>query len=114
MPVAAVGGVPPGHGQPPTCFQKIRMGFMMGCMIGGATGVLIGGFSALRMGLRGKELLIQITFSSVIEMRSFYVYKSLDLKVNQLSSLTELRRSAELGYFGILVKGSISSSIRGV
>ncbi|EYC08597.1 hypothetical protein Y032_0065g3636 [Ancylostoma ceylanicum] len=59
MPVAAVGGVPPGHGQPPTCFQKIRMGFMMGCMIGGATGVLIGGFSALRMGLRGKELLIQ-------------------------------------------------------
>ncbi|KIH42193.1 reactive oxygen species modulator 1 family protein [Ancylostoma duodenale] len=35
------------------------MGFMMGCMIGGATGVLIGGFSALRMGLRGKELLIQ-------------------------------------------------------
>ncbi|KIH44233.1 reactive oxygen species modulator 1 family protein [Ancylostoma duodenale] len=58
MPVAAVGG-PPGHGQPPTCFQKIRMGFMMGCMIGGATGVLIGGFSALRMGLRGKELLIQ-------------------------------------------------------
>ncbi|KAK6737239.1 hypothetical protein RB195_019747 [Necator americanus] len=59
MPVAAVGGVPGGHGQQPTCFQKIRLGFMMGCMIGGATGVLIGGFSALRMGLRGKELLIQ-------------------------------------------------------
>lgn len=32
----------------------------MGCMIGGATGVLLGGFSALRMGLRGKELLIQV------------------------------------------------------
>ncbi|KAK6017460.1 reactive oxygen species modulator 1 family protein [Ostertagia ostertagi] len=32
---------------------------MMGCMIGGATGVLIGGFSAFRMGLRGKEMLIQ-------------------------------------------------------
>ncbi|PIO66288.1 hypothetical protein TELCIR_11998, partial [Teladorsagia circumcincta] len=57
MPVAAVGGVPGGH--QPTCFQKIRLGFMMGCMIGGATGVLIGGFSAFRMGLRGKEMLIQ-------------------------------------------------------
>ncbi|VDO80736.1 unnamed protein product [Heligmosomoides polygyrus] len=57
MPVAAVGGVPGGH--QPTCFQKIRLGFMMGCMIGGATGVLLGGFSAFRMGLRGKEMLIQ-------------------------------------------------------
>ncbi|KAK6043198.1 hypothetical protein COOONC_19297 [Cooperia oncophora] len=34
---------------------------MMGCMIGGATGVLIGGFSAFRMGLRGREMLIQIS-----------------------------------------------------
>ncbi|VDM62299.1 unnamed protein product [Angiostrongylus costaricensis] len=57
MPVAAVGGVP--GGQQPTCFQKVRLGFMMGCMIGGATGVLIGGFSGLRMGLRGKELITQ-------------------------------------------------------
>ncbi|KHJ91103.1 hypothetical protein OESDEN_09038 [Oesophagostomum dentatum] len=55
-PVGAVSGVPSGQ---PTCFQKIRLGFMMGCMIGGATGVLIGGFAGLRMGLRGKELLIQ-------------------------------------------------------
>ncbi|EYC08596.1 hypothetical protein Y032_0065g3636 [Ancylostoma ceylanicum] len=72
MPVAAVGGVPPGHGQPPTCFQKIRMGFMMGCMIGGATGVLIGGFSALRMGLRGKELLIQAESHIDITSREFF------------------------------------------
>ncbi|VDK67505.1 unnamed protein product [Cylicostephanus goldi] len=58
-PVAAHTGVPGGQ---PTCFQKIRLGFMMGCMIGGATGVLIGGFAGLRMGLRGKELLKQVTF----------------------------------------------------
>ncbi|VDO72103.1 unnamed protein product [Heligmosomoides polygyrus] len=58
MPVAAVEGVPGGH--QPTCFQKIRLGFMMGCMIRGATGVPLGGFLAFRMGLRGREMLIQI------------------------------------------------------
>uniref|UniRef100_A0AC35F220 Reactive oxygen species modulator 1 n=1 Tax=Panagrolaimus sp. PS1159 TaxID=55785 RepID=A0AC35F220_9BILA len=48
-----------GH-QGPTCFQKLKMGFMMGAMIGGATGVLLGSFAAWRMGLRGTEMVKQI------------------------------------------------------
>ncbi|CAD5229614.1 unnamed protein product [Bursaphelenchus okinawaensis] len=49
-----------GQGQQgPTCMQKLKMGFMMGAMIGASTGVLLGGFSAWRMGLRGREMLIQ-------------------------------------------------------
>lgn len=43
----------------------------MGCMIGGATGVLLGGFSAFRMGLRGKEMLIQVLIFSVLFLFSF-------------------------------------------
>ncbi|KAE9548843.1 hypothetical protein FO519_007947 [Halicephalobus sp. NKZ332] len=49
-----------GGGQGPTCFQKLKMGFMMGAMIGGATGVLLGGFGAWRLGLRGREMFTQI------------------------------------------------------
>ncbi|CAJ0960285.1 unnamed protein product, partial [Mesorhabditis belari] len=56
--------VPTSHqaagGQSASCFQKLRMGFMMGCMIGGATGVLLGGFGAFRGGLRGKEMIVQM------------------------------------------------------
>ncbi|MFH4978142.1 hypothetical protein AB6A40_004851 [Gnathostoma spinigerum] len=46
--------------QGPSCFTKLKMGFMMGAMIGGATGVLLGSFAAFRMGMRGKEMFVQI------------------------------------------------------
>ncbi|KAK0404746.1 hypothetical protein QR680_017607 [Steinernema hermaphroditum] len=60
MPVPQGYGVVGGGQQGPSCFQKLKMGFMMGAMIGGATGVLLGGFSAFRMGLRGREMLVQV------------------------------------------------------
>ncbi|XP_076437692.1 reactive oxygen species modulator 1-like [Babylonia areolata] len=44
-------------GQGPSCFDKVKMGFMMGFCVGMASGALFGGFSALRYGLRGRELL---------------------------------------------------------
>lgn len=31
-----------------SCFDKLKMGFLMGCMIGGSTGVIIGTFTTLR------------------------------------------------------------------
>uniref|UniRef100_A0A183C0N8 Reactive oxygen species modulator 1 n=1 Tax=Globodera pallida TaxID=36090 RepID=A0A183C0N8_GLOPA len=58
--------VPPGYQvvqqgrKGPSCFDKLKLGFAMGCVIGGSTGFLIGSFTSLRMGLRGRELFRQI------------------------------------------------------
>uniref|UniRef100_A0A0M3HUR6 Reactive oxygen species modulator 1 n=2 Tax=Ascaris TaxID=6251 RepID=A0A0M3HUR6_ASCLU len=49
-----------GGGQQPSCWTKLKLGFMMGAVIGGATGVLLGSYAAFRMGLRGKEMVVQI------------------------------------------------------
>ncbi|XP_027723064.1 reactive oxygen species modulator 1 isoform X1 [Vombatus ursinus] len=61
MPVA-VG--PYGQSQP-TCFDRVKMGFVMGCAVGMAAGALFGTFSCLssiqayssRIGMRGRELM---------------------------------------------------------
>ncbi|CAL2033125.1 unnamed protein product [Caenorhabditis brenneri] len=58
MPVPAGYSAVP-HGSGPSCLTKIQTGLMMGAMIGGATGILLGGFMGFRAGLRGKELLLQ-------------------------------------------------------
>jgi len=44
------------QGQGPSCFQKMKTGFMLGFCIGMASGALFGGFGALRMGMRGRDL----------------------------------------------------------
>ncbi|XP_004929285.1 reactive oxygen species modulator 1 [Bombyx mandarina] len=44
------------HNQGPSCFDKMKMGFMIGFCVGMASGGLFGGFTALRYGARGKEL----------------------------------------------------------
>ena len=43
-----------GGGQP-SCFDRVKMGFMMGMCVGMASGGILGGFGALRMGMRGRE-----------------------------------------------------------
>lgn len=43
---AVPGGVYQGQG--PSCFDKMKMGFMLGFCVGMASGALFGGFSALR------------------------------------------------------------------
>ncbi|XP_076633362.1 reactive oxygen species modulator 1 [Colletes latitarsis] len=53
MPVVP-GGV---YQQGPSCFERMKMGFMIGFCVGMASGALFGGFSALRYGLRGRELI---------------------------------------------------------
>ena len=58
-----VGGVPQGYQQRPgqqTCFDKVKMGFGMGFCIGMASGVLLGGFQAFRLGLRGREMVTTV------------------------------------------------------
>ena len=49
--------VPQGYGnRGPTCFDRMKTGFTLGFCVGMATGAIFGGFSALRFGLRGREL----------------------------------------------------------
>lgn len=48
--------IPQGQPQRPSCWSRIKMGFMLGMSVGMAGGVLFGGFSAWRMGLRGREM----------------------------------------------------------
>ncbi|XP_038666799.1 reactive oxygen species modulator 1-like, partial [Scyliorhinus canicula] len=46
---------PYGQSQP-SYFNRVRMGFMMGCAVG-MHGACFGSFSCLRLGLRGREKL---------------------------------------------------------
>ena len=55
MPLPAGAG-----GQGPSCFDRVSMGFMMGMSVGMASGLLFGGFTAIRIGLRGRELMSQV------------------------------------------------------
>ena len=55
MPVPANYG-----GQGPSCFDRVKMGFMMGMCVGMASGAIFGGFNCLRFGLRGRELISQV------------------------------------------------------
>jgi hypothetical protein len=54
MPAPPPSGYSYGHG--PSCWDKVKTGFMIGFCVGLASGALFGGVSALRYGLRGREL----------------------------------------------------------
>ncbi|ESO93582.1 hypothetical protein LOTGIDRAFT_215964 [Lottia gigantea] len=43
--------------QGPSCFDRIKMGFTMGMCVGMASGFVFGGFTCLRYGMRGRELI---------------------------------------------------------
>jgi len=43
--------------QQPSCWNTLKMGFTMGFTVGMGAGVIFGTFGALRMGLRGRELM---------------------------------------------------------
>lgn len=53
MPVPVQGAYQRG----PSCWDRVKMGFTIGFCVGMASGALFGGFSALRYGLRGRELI---------------------------------------------------------
>ena len=53
--------IPASHGgQGPSCFDRVKMGFMMGMCVGMASGAIFGGFNCLRFGLRGRELVSNV------------------------------------------------------
>uniref|UniRef100_A0A8C8SHU2 Reactive oxygen species modulator 1 n=1 Tax=Pelusios castaneus TaxID=367368 RepID=A0A8C8SHU2_9SAUR len=47
---------PYGQSQP-SCFDRVKLGFMMGFAVGMAAGAFFGTFSCVRMGMRGRELM---------------------------------------------------------
>ncbi|XP_062556205.1 reactive oxygen species modulator 1 [Armigeres subalbatus] len=53
----AVPGSVYGQNQQPSCVDRMKTGFTIGFCVGMASGALFGGFSALRYGLRGRELI---------------------------------------------------------
>jgi len=46
----------PQQTQGPSCFDRVKMGFCIGMAVGMSSAALFGGYSALKMGLRGREL----------------------------------------------------------
>ncbi|XP_037933567.1 reactive oxygen species modulator 1 [Teleopsis dalmanni] len=46
-----------GQQQGPSCFDRMKTGFTIGFCVGMASGAIFGGFSALRYGMRGRELI---------------------------------------------------------
>ncbi|CAF2387119.1 unnamed protein product [Rotaria sp. Silwood2] len=57
MPAVPAGYTSGGQMNKPTCFDRVKIGFAMGFTVGMVTGIVFGGFTALRYGLRGRELL---------------------------------------------------------
>ncbi|XP_076167092.1 reactive oxygen species modulator 1 [Ptiloglossa arizonensis] len=53
MPVVP-GGM---YHQNPSCWNRMKVGFTMGFCVGMVSGALFGGFSALRYGVRGRDLI---------------------------------------------------------
>ncbi|KAG6798239.1 reactive oxygen species modulator 1 [Apis florea] len=49
--------VPGMYQQAPSCWDRVKLGFMIGFCVGMASGVLFGGYSIVRYGLRGRELI---------------------------------------------------------
>ncbi|BES88508.1 Reactive mitochondrial oxygen species modulator 1 [Nesidiocoris tenuis] len=54
-----------GYSQGPSCFDRIKTGFMIGFCVGMASGAIFGGFGALRYGMRGRELVNNVGKSMV-------------------------------------------------
>ncbi|KAK0085435.1 hypothetical protein PV325_005210 [Microctonus aethiopoides] len=49
--------VPGGAYQSPSCWDRMKMGFAVGFCVGMGAGVILGGFTALRYGMRGRQLI---------------------------------------------------------
>ncbi|PAA63347.1 hypothetical protein BOX15_Mlig015874g1, partial [Macrostomum lignano] len=48
--------VQPRGAQGPSCFDRVKLGFLMGFSVGVGGGLIFGTFGGLRMGYRGREL----------------------------------------------------------
>uniref|UniRef100_A0A915Q770 Reactive oxygen species modulator 1 n=1 Tax=Setaria digitata TaxID=48799 RepID=A0A915Q770_9BILA len=57
-----------------TCWQKMKMGLLMGVFIGCASGAIIGTASAISMGFRGRAMMAQVGRYSTKMGGSFAVF----------------------------------------
>ncbi|XP_065191921.1 reactive oxygen species modulator 1-like [Sycon ciliatum] len=60
--------------QKQSCFQVIKFGFMMGFSVGCAAGTLLGTYAAVKMGLRGRELMAGVGKSALQSGGTFGVF----------------------------------------
>lgn len=61
----------------PSCWDRVKMGFMIGFAVGMGSGALFGGFSALRYGLRRRELVNTVGKSMVQGGGTFGLFMSI-------------------------------------
>jgi len=57
-----------------SCMSKMKMGFMMGFVIGTASTVILGGFGYLKQGYRGRELMNHVGKAALQGGGSFGVF----------------------------------------
>ncbi|EDL01934.1 mCG4046 [Mus musculus] len=77
MPVA----VGPYRQSQPSCFDCVKMGFVMGCAVGMAAGVLFRTFSCLRIGMRGWELMGSIGKTMVQSSSTFGTFMAIGMGI---------------------------------
>ncbi|XP_014116243.1 PREDICTED: reactive oxygen species modulator 1 isoform X1 [Pseudopodoces humilis] len=71
---------PYGQSQP-SCFDRIKMGFMMGFAVGMAAGALFGTFSCLRIGMRGRELMGGVGKTMMQSGGTFGTFMAIDISI---------------------------------
>ncbi|EPQ14163.1 Reactive oxygen species modulator 1 [Myotis brandtii] len=77
MPVA-VG--PYGQSQP-SCFNSVKMGFVMGCAMGMMAGVLFGTFSCFRIGMWVQELIGGIGKAMMQSGSTFSIFMAIKMGI---------------------------------
>nr|XP_005495566.1 reactive oxygen species modulator 1 isoform X1 [Zonotrichia albicollis] len=92
---------PYGQSQP-SCFDRIKMGFMMGFAVGMAAGALFGTFSCLRIGMRGRELMGGVGKTMMQSGGTFGTFMAIDAQQQLRTAppqLTGQQRTDNLGEF---------------
>jgi len=61
------------------CFDALKMGFMMGCVVGIGSGAILGAMGGYRAGFRGRELMSQMSKTSLQSAGTFGTFMSVGM-----------------------------------